>query len=52
MDLPPATIDIILVRTFDREQREELLCGKKVSVKLSVERESLPRLRMGLTERS
>ena len=37
LDFPPSAIDIVPARTFDREEVEELLCGKNVSVKLSVE---------------
>ena len=40
LDLLPAAIDIVPARSFDREQREvveELICGKKVSVELTLE---------------
>ena len=40
LNLPAAAIDIVPARSFNREQREEvedLLCGRKVSVKLIVE---------------
>ena len=40
LDFPPAAIDMVPAMSFNEELREvleKLLCGKKVSVKLTVE---------------